>query len=211
MSWLDVSSALAAIVVSTGVPGLVGMTLDARGCALAAGAAGVRRRGHAAPLRVDDRVHLGSCTKAMTATHVAALVRDGVLSWGDRPADAFAADCAVHPGWAGATLEALLQHRGGAPGVIDPSIWRDAWAARGPPRAARLELVRALLSRAPSSVPGCAPPSPPRRTRALEPPSAAPFLHHLALAFSSCVSHAAAALGRVRAWIRVCWSHTRAD
>src|SRR5882757_6083162 len=48
---------------------------------IAQGAAGVRRRGTAERITLEDRFHLGSCTKAMTATLVAILVEEGKLNW----------------------------------------------------------------------------------------------------------------------------------
>src|SRR2546421_8863271 len=44
---------------------------------IAQGAAGVRKRGTGQRITFDDRFHLGSCTKAMTATLVAMLVEEG--------------------------------------------------------------------------------------------------------------------------------------
>src|SRR5215470_14160319 len=48
---------------------------------IAQGVAGVRKRGSAERVTLDDRFHLGSCTKAMTATLVAMLVEEGKLNW----------------------------------------------------------------------------------------------------------------------------------
>ena len=48
---------------------------------IAQGVAGVRKRGTAERITLDDRFHLGSCTKAMTATLVAMLVEEGRLNW----------------------------------------------------------------------------------------------------------------------------------
>jgi CubicO group peptidase (beta-lactamase class C family) len=48
---------------------------------IAQGVAGVRKRGTAERITIDDRFHLGSCTKAMTATLVAMLVEQGKLNW----------------------------------------------------------------------------------------------------------------------------------
>src|SRR5258708_35704842 len=47
---------------------------------IAQGAAGVRKRGTAERITIADRFHLGSCTKAMTATLVALLVQEGKLN-----------------------------------------------------------------------------------------------------------------------------------
>ena len=49
------------------LPGLIGAIVT--GDRLAAiGAIGIRKIGSSEPIRVTDQVHLGSCTKAMTAT-----------------------------------------------------------------------------------------------------------------------------------------------
>src|SRR5439155_717648 len=48
---------------------------------IAQGAAGVRKRGTAERITLDNQFHLGSCTKAMTSTLVAMLVEEGKLNW----------------------------------------------------------------------------------------------------------------------------------
>src|SRR6186997_145659 len=48
---------------------------------IAQGVAGVRKRGSAERITLDNQFHLGSCTKAMTATLVAMLVEEGKLHW----------------------------------------------------------------------------------------------------------------------------------
>src|SRR5271169_1360091 len=48
---------------------------------IAQGVAGVRKRGSAEHITLDDQFHLGSCTKAMTATLVAMLAEEGRLNW----------------------------------------------------------------------------------------------------------------------------------
>jgi CubicO group peptidase (beta-lactamase class C family) len=48
---------------------------------IAQGAAGVRKRGAAERITLVDRFHLGSCTKAMTATLIAMFIEDGKLNW----------------------------------------------------------------------------------------------------------------------------------
>ena len=76
----DESSRLAEIVKARKVPGLVACRIDGL-TVTRLGAAGLRRRGRAEPLLATDRMHLGSCTKAMTATLCAMLVKDGKLAW----------------------------------------------------------------------------------------------------------------------------------
>ena len=48
---------------------------------IAQGVAGVRKGASAERITLDHRFHLGSCTKAMTATLVAMLVEESKLNW----------------------------------------------------------------------------------------------------------------------------------
>ncbi|MFO0846737.1 MAG: serine hydrolase domain-containing protein, partial [Gemmataceae bacterium] len=59
------------------------------GRVVALGAAGVRRAGHPEPVLAGDCFHLGSCTKAMTATLCALLIEQGKLRWGSTIAEVF--------------------------------------------------------------------------------------------------------------------------
>jgi CubicO group peptidase (beta-lactamase class C family) len=119
------------------------------------GADGVRRRGSPERVTVADRFHLGSCTKAMTATLVALLVADGELSWDERVGDVFADVGKVDPGWKRATLDHLLTHRAGAPQSLDADGLRGRlWNHGGTPVEQRLTLVEGVLARPPIVEPG---------------------------------------------------------
>jgi D-alanyl-D-alanine carboxypeptidase len=81
---------------------------------IAQGVAGVRRRGTADRITLDDRFHLGSCTKAMTATLVAMLVEEGKLNWTTTLGELFADTVKpMHPAWEKVTLRQVLAHRSG--------------------------------------------------------------------------------------------------
>src|SRR5580700_4636505 len=81
---------------------------------IAQGAAGVRKRGTAERITLDDRFHLGSCTKAMTATLVALLVEEGRLNWTTTLGELFADTVKpMHPAWEKVTLRQVLAHRSG--------------------------------------------------------------------------------------------------
>src|SRR3954467_10099541 len=81
---------------------------------IAQGAAGVRKRGTAERITLDDRFHLGSCTKAMTATLVAMLVEEGKLNWTTTLGELFADMVKpMHPAWEKVTLRQVLAHRAG--------------------------------------------------------------------------------------------------
>ena len=86
---------------------------------IAQGAAGVRKRGTAERITLDDRFHLGSCGKAMTATLVAMLVEEGKLNWTTTLGEVFADTVKpIHPAWEKVTLRQVLAHRSGLP--LDP-------------------------------------------------------------------------------------------
>src|SRR5882724_13268854 len=79
---------------------------------IAQGVAGVRKRATAERITFDDRFHLGSCTKAMTATLVAMLVEEGKLNWTTTLGELFADTVKpMHPAWEKVTLRQVLAHR----------------------------------------------------------------------------------------------------
>src|SRR5215813_7178099 len=85
-------------------------------CIIAQCVAGVRKRGTAERITLDDRFHLGSCTKAMTATLVAMFVEEGKLNWTTTLGELFAdAVKTMHPAWEKVTLRQVLAHRAGSP------------------------------------------------------------------------------------------------
>src|ERR1043165_8579602 len=130
---------------------------------IAQGAAGVRKRGSADGITLDDRFHLGSCTKAMTATLVAMFVEDGKLNWTTTLGELFADTVKrMHPAWEKATLRQVLAHRAGLPFELDGlnpvfSTFRELVR---PPRSPlgtlpqqRREIARQALSRPPGIPP----------------------------------------------------------
>src|SRR3954466_14976518 len=87
-----------------------------RASIIAQGAAGVRKGGTAERITLDDRFHLGSCTKAMTATLVAMLVEEGRLNCTTTLGELFADTMTpMHPAWEKVTLQQVLAHRAGLP------------------------------------------------------------------------------------------------
>src|SRR5579871_107989 len=130
------------------VPGMAALEWDAaKGAEQAEW--GVRRLGDSTPVGPADRWHLGSDTKAMTATLVATFVEAGQLAWSTTVASAFPDWKDIHPGYAQVTLEELLTHRGGLPKEVPEPIWGNLWRAPEPV-AARREAVHALLRLAPA-------------------------------------------------------------
>jgi CubicO group peptidase (beta-lactamase class C family) len=75
-------------------------------------AAGVRATGFPERVRTIDRWHLGSLTKAMTATLAAMLVERGVLSWTTSVQDVFPQLVdSIRPGFRDVQIDELLSHR----------------------------------------------------------------------------------------------------
>jgi CubicO group peptidase (beta-lactamase class C family) len=121
-----------------------------------AGAVGSRRAGRGEAVTPDDLWHLGSCTKAMTATLAARLVEQGKLKWTTTLAETFPElKDRMDKGWRAATLEQLLANRGGAPAGLDrDGLWSRLWVHTGTPTEARRTLLEGVMSAAPEYEPG---------------------------------------------------------
>lgn len=131
------------------VPGLVG-AIVARGKVVAIGAVGVRKQDSPEPITVADHMHLGSCTKAMTATRLAMLIEQGKLRWDTTIGESFPdLKSAIHPDFQAVTLLQLLTHRGGVPAN---GPWRAL--GEGSTTEQREVLLQRVLKDAPLSPPG---------------------------------------------------------
>src|SRR5215212_1049501 len=83
---------------------------------IASGALGTRRIGTNAPVTIEDRFHIGSETKAMTALIAAMLVEGGKIRWTSTVGEVFSELAAtMDPALRGVTLEQLLSHTSGIP------------------------------------------------------------------------------------------------
>ncbi len=83
---------------------------------IAQGAVGTRMLGAAMPVSIDDRFHLGSDTKAMTATLAGMMVDEGKLTWTSTIGEVLGPDMpGLNAKFAGITLEQLLTHSSGIP------------------------------------------------------------------------------------------------
>jgi CubicO group peptidase (beta-lactamase class C family) len=128
---------------------------------IAQGAAGVRKRGTAERITLDNQFHLGSCTKAMTATLVAMLVEEGKLNWTTTLGELFADTVKpMHPAWEKVTLRQVLAHRAGLrhepdglAQVLNELVGRPPRAPLGTLPQQRLEIARQALSRPPGIPP----------------------------------------------------------
>lgn len=155
---LDLTSILEPIRDKHGLPALGGcVLLDGKVVGLAV--TGFRRAGDPTPATAADRFHLGSCTKAMTATLIARLVEAGKLHWEDTLADLFPRlRTSMHPLFRPVTLEQLLHHRGGLPERSWPADMSLAELHRlaGTLPEQRLFFIRKMLAEKPETKPGAA-------------------------------------------------------
>lgn len=132
----DVPAIAAALVTSDGL--------------VAFGVAGVRKRGTTTPVTPADLWHLGSNTKALTATLVARLVEQGLLEWDTTLGEVFSdSSFEIHPDLQGVTVLQLLSHRSGLPSNLNPA---DYWGTDAPRE--RLRAVKQELAKPPATATG---------------------------------------------------------
>ena len=111
----EIESRLEPLLSKHKVPGLVAGIIE-NGELTAAGGVGLRKIGSPELMTVHDKLHLGSNTKAMTATLIALLVERKLLSWNSTIGEIFPdLDPAPHPDFRKVTVLQLLTHRGGLP------------------------------------------------------------------------------------------------
>lgn len=152
---LDLAETLAPIRAKANLPALAGAIVRGNDV-VAIGCVGVRRKGEETPATADDLWHIGSCTKAMTATLCALLVDDGTLKWDSTPAQVFP-DLAesMDPAWRAATLKHLLTNRAGVPADLNrDGLWGRLWARRDTAVEQRHQLASGVLAWKPSHEPG---------------------------------------------------------
>ncbi|BET65883.1 hypothetical protein ASA1KI_08010 [Opitutales bacterium ASA1] len=154
----ELAALLQTLVDESGLPSIAAAAVRADSD-LGAAAVGVRKKGDTTPVTIDDKYHLGSCTKPMTATLAAILVEEGTLQWTSTVGDVLGETISdIHPGYRDVTLEQLLAHVGGLPADPPTRAWRQAWKDQGTlaPRAQRLAFCAALLAAKPAQRPGSA-------------------------------------------------------
>lgn len=111
----------------------LGAAVVRNGKIIALGVVGTRKAGAKIPVTVNDRFHLGSDTKAMTALLAAILVEQGKLRWDSTVAEVFPELAQkMDPGLRRVTLEQLLSHTSGIPGdnetfveLLGKSVFQD--------------------------------------------------------------------------------------
>jgi CubicO group peptidase (beta-lactamase class C family) len=115
------------------------------------GAVGVRKAGFPEPVTTEDLWHLGSNTKAMTATLIARLVERGALHWETTVAEVFPElEKKFHPQFCKITVKHLLSHRA----AVAVNLNWSRVAKSGTVKEQRLAAVKEGLTANPKHVPG---------------------------------------------------------
>ncbi len=110
-----IGQALTEIVNEGKAPGMIAAIISAEGVT-AISSAGVRKEGSGIAFTTSDFVHLGSCTKAMTAAMIGTLVAEGKIKWDTKLVDVIPElKGVIHPDYYTVTLWQLLTHCAGVP------------------------------------------------------------------------------------------------
>lgn len=104
-------AALDAVFAETAPVALAGGVVTRDGLVWS-GVRGVRKAGEGDPATLDDRWHLGSNTKAMTAALYGRLVEQGRASWAAPLGELFPG-ATIDPAWEGTTIRDFMHHRAG--------------------------------------------------------------------------------------------------
>jgi D-alanyl-D-alanine carboxypeptidase len=116
-------------------------------------AVGVRKIDEpASKVALDDRWHLGSNTKAMTATLIGIHVDRGTLRWTDTIGQLLRG-WKIDAGYKHVTFDQLIRHEGGAGEAPPAELWKQLWTDGAAPDA-RAKFVRAILAQPPAQAPG---------------------------------------------------------
>lgn len=117
------------------------------------GAAGVRKKGDDTPVTIHDKYHIGSCSKAFTATLAAKLVEKQEIGW-DTTVGEVLRSLKPNEGFEKTTLKQLVSNTGGFPEEVPTAIWVKAWGAKGDEKDQREEFAEAMLALEPWYEPG---------------------------------------------------------
>ncbi|MBX7259156.1 MAG: beta-lactamase family protein [Candidatus Hydrogenedentes bacterium] len=124
---------------------------------IALGVVGERKEGSGVAAKHSDAFHLGSDTKAMTATLIGMLVDDGKLSWTTTLSEVFPElASSMQPEFQTVTVEQLLMHRAGLSGRSWPKgvSFDEMHALPGSLKEQRLWAATKMLQEKPEHTPG---------------------------------------------------------
>lgn len=118
------------------------------------GSAGERKKGSGVSVTVNDRWHLGSVTKSMTATVLAGLVEAGEIDWDTPLLPVLGMTGSADPGWEGLTLAQVLSHTAGLPANFSMLLNLKSSPDEAERPVARRQAVLDVLKKPPQTTPG---------------------------------------------------------
>lgn len=152
-SWNDISVLLEEYHSGSDVPA-IGAARVQNGEITDLGTVGLRSSNSDVEVTDLDKWHIGSCSKAMTATLTGTLVDEGLLGWDSTLSELFP-NLEIHPSYQSVTVEMLLSHTGGTWSSLTAhsSTW-GSMVAGGDLVAIRASVVADVLSIEPEVTPG---------------------------------------------------------
>ena len=119
-------------------------------------AVGVRAMGDPTPVTVDDKWHIGSNTKAMTATLAGIFVERGLMEWSTTIEEVFPElRGQIRPEFLDVRLDELLSHTAGVSNDVgETPFWPTSWETGAPITEQREMWVPQLLSLEPGAARG---------------------------------------------------------
>lgn len=118
---------------------------------------GVRKWGDQTLATKQDDFHLGSDTKAMTATLIAMFVERGLLNWDNTLSELFPG-LPMNAQYRDVTLKMLTAHRSGITGDLpnfeNGKLWEKMWDPNLDPVDGRKMVAHEILTHKPASTPG---------------------------------------------------------
>jgi CubicO group peptidase (beta-lactamase class C family) len=119
------------------------------------GAVGLRSNAATVKVTTEDRWHVGSITKSMTATLAALMIEEGAIGWDTTPLEVWPElDGNINAGFRNTTLRQLLSHTSGMERDVEYAGAEDS--AAGTPMQKRRAWAEKALSRAPAGTAGVA-------------------------------------------------------
>jgi CubicO group peptidase (beta-lactamase class C family) len=113
---------------------------------------GIRKVGEKEPVTIGDKFHIGSCTKAMTATMIACVIHDTRLKWDSTIAEILPKiSTKAHPDFRKVTVRQLVDHTSGLP-KDSPQMF--GMSEENSPTENRRILFTKVLAGKPRSKPG---------------------------------------------------------
>jgi CubicO group peptidase (beta-lactamase class C family) len=157
-SGADLASQLESVRLKQGLPAMAAAVMR-RGTLVSSGATGVRALGTSVPVTLQDRFHLGSDTKAMTALLCGIAVEAGKLRWDSSLGEVLGSVVTgLNARLAAVTLEQLLSHSAGIPRDTEEikKLYFNTDAFEFNLTPLRLRMLNAWKASAPVSTPGTA-------------------------------------------------------